>query len=87
MSRSLLTINEMVSLTIMILMVIALVAGQASAEAHAEEVAEASSSEAGMVEEAHAPFRTTISAHIDGHPLRISIDAVAELSYFRFEDE
>lgn len=79
--------NEIVSLTILVLMAIALVAGQADARIHSEATAMGALAEAEAVEEASAPFRTTIKAHIDGYPLTISIDAVAELSYFRFEDE
>lgn len=87
MSRSVPYINEIVSITILLLMVLALVAGQADAKIHDEARARAGFAASEVVEEASAPFRTTIKAHIDGHPLTISIDAVAELSYFRFEDE
>jgi len=87
MSRSIPYINEIFSITILLLMALALVAGQADARIHDESKARTDLAAAGGVEEAIAPFRTTIKAHIDGHPLTISIDAVAELSYFRFEDE
>ena len=87
MSRSIPYINEIVSITILLLMVLALVDGQAHAKIHDEARVEADFATKDVVEEASAPFRTTIKAHIDGHPLTISIDAVAELSYFRFEDE
>ena len=87
MAKSVPYINEIVSLTILLLMALALVAGQADAKIHRKAAAIDAPAEARAVEEASAPFRTTIRAHIDGHPLTISIDAVAELSYFRFEDE
>ncbi|MCP4332452.1 MAG: hypothetical protein GY785_07325 [Gammaproteobacteria bacterium] len=87
MSKPIPYINEIVSLTIMLLMVVALVAGQADATIHEQIRADADFREAIVVEEADAPFRTTIEAHIGGLPLTISIDAEAEFSHFRFEDE
>jgi len=87
MTRSVPYINEIFSITILLLMALALVAGQADARIHEESKARAGVAVVGGLEEVNAPFRTTIKAHIDGHPLTISIDAVAELSYFRFEDE
>ena len=87
MAKSVPYINEIVSLTILLLMALALVAGQADARIPNGAGAINAVPEVNGVEEASAPFRTTIKAHIGGHPLTISIDAVAELSYFRFEDE
>ena len=87
MSKSVPYINEFVSIAILLLMVVALVAGEADAEIHAQERVRGEIASANVIEEVSAPFRTTIEAHIDGHPLTISIDAVAELSFFRFEDE
>ncbi len=76
-------LNEIVSLIVMLLMVAALVAGQAGATVEDEtQVATGI-----MDEEERAPFRTTIRAHIDGEPLTISIDATAEFDNFRLEDE
>jgi hypothetical protein len=77
MSKPIPYINEIVSLTIMLLMVIALVAGQADATIHEQVRANADFREAIVIEEANAPFRTTIKAHIDGLPMTISIDAEA----------
>jgi len=76
-------LNEIVSLTLMLLMVMALVAGQAGAAVQHQAN---SRTEVTSVDE-HAPFRTTIRAHFDGEPLTISIDATAEFDYFRLEDE
>ena len=87
MSKSVPYINEIVSLTILLLMALALIAGQADARIHTAAGAKDAMPELKAVEEASAPFRTTIKARINGRPLTISIDAVAELSYFRFEDE
>lgn len=83
MSRQTPYLNEIVGLTVMLLMVMALVAGQAGATVQ-DEV------DAGTVviaDEERAPFRTTIRARFDGEPLTISIDATAEFDYFRLEDE
>ncbi len=76
-------LNEIVSLTVMLLMVMALVAGQA--DATVQEHLEANT--VAILDEEPAPFRTTIKAHFDGEPLTISIDATAEFDYFRLEDE
>ncbi len=83
MSRQLPYLNEILSLTLMLLMVMALVAGQAGATVQEE----ASAGAVVIADEERAPFRTTIRAHFDGEPLTISIDATAEFDYFRLEDE
>lgn len=87
MSKSVLYINEIVSFAVMVLMAIALVASQADAKTHEAARADAASSEARGTEEIDAPFRAMINAHIDGSPLMISIDAVAEFNHFRFEHQ
>jgi len=87
MSKPIPYINEIVSLTVMLLMVVALVAGQADATVHKKVQADADVGGAVVIEEADAPFRTTIKAHIDGLPLTISIDAETEFDHFRFDDE
>ena len=76
-------LNEIVSLTVMLLMVMALVAGQA--DATVQEHLEANT--VAILDGEPARFRTTIKAHFDGEPLTISIDATAEFDYFRLEDE
>ena len=83
MSRQIPYLNEIVSLIVMLLMVIALVAGQAGAAVQDEVKAGTSA----IADEERAPFRTTITARFDGDPLTISIDATAEFDYFRLEDE
>jgi len=87
MSKQVPYINEIVSLTIMLLMVVALVAGQADAKIHEQIRADADFKEAIVIDEADAPSRVMIKAHIDGLPMTISIDAEAEFSHFRFDDE
>ena len=91
MFKSIPNLGEIVSLGVMLLMVIALVAGQAGATIHEEARAD-SGQISGHIKvadelEPHVPLRATIKAHIDGEPLTISIDASAEFDYFRLEDE
>lgn len=83
MSKSVLYINEIVSFAVMVLMAIALVASQADAKIYEA----AASAEARGADEIDVPFRAMINAHIDGNPLMISIDAVAEFNHFRFEHQ
>jgi len=87
MSKPIPYLNEIVSLTVMLLMVIALVAGQADATIHEEARADSGFSERTPDDADSMPFRTRITAHIDGEPLTISIDASAEFDFFRLEDE
>ena len=63
--------NEIVSLAVMLLMVVALVAAQADARAY--ELARRAAIASG--------------SNIDGTAIGISIDADAEFKYFRLEDE
>jgi hypothetical protein len=76
MSRTIPYINEIVSLTVMLLMIVALVAGQADATIQEEVRAGADFAKAEVIGEVNMPFRATITAHIDGQPVTISIDAV-----------
>lgn len=78
MPKSIPHINDIVSLIIMLLMVIALVAGQAHATI--DEAARAGGTFAAerVAVDADPRFRATFKAHIDGHPLTISIDAKIE---------
>jgi len=71
----------------MLLMLAALVAGQADATIHEAARSDTASAEAKSMEASEAPFRAIINAHIDGNPLMISIDAVAEFNHFRSEIE
>ena len=71
-------LNEIVSLTVMLLMIIALVAGQADAKSHVQARSDTAAVETDRVDALDLPFHTTIKAHINGHPLTISIDAEAE---------
>ena len=86
MLKTMLQTSEIVSLAVMLLMVIALVAAQADDKvpdlAPVDPV-----SVTPAAQSADTPVRTSISAHVEGLPLTISIDAVAEFGHFRLDDE
>ncbi|MGI9237955.1 MAG: hypothetical protein ACR2QZ_11195 [Woeseiaceae bacterium] len=77
--------NELISLTIMLLMVMALVAGQADATIQEEVRTAAVLEQAQSREVADAPFKTTIRGHINGKVLTISIDSLPRFGLFRPE--
>ena len=87
MSKPIPYLNEIVSLIVMLLMVVALVAGQAGATVHGAERVEGATAGEVSHDARQRPIRTTIKAHVGGTPLTISIDASAEFDYFRLEDE
>ena len=74
--------NEIISFTVMLLMVLALVASQADARIQQESEA-AATMEQTLSGKAEAPFRATIEAQFNGIPLTISIDAMAEFDLLR----
>jgi len=79
--------NEIISLTIMLLMAMALVASQADATIQ-DEVREAAAMEqARSQNETDMSFSATIEGHINGIPLTISIGTVAESGLFRLESQ
>lgn len=80
-------LNEIVSLTVMLLMIIALVAGQANAKSHEKAHFDAAAARADLTDPMDIPFKTIIRAHIDGQPLSISIDAEAEFRPIHDDDE
>ena len=72
-------INEIVSLTVMLLMVLALVAGQADATLNGAH-ASTSSQQTTLASEQHeAPGAARIRANFEIEPLVITIDASAEV--------
>ncbi|MGB5490970.1 MAG: hypothetical protein WBM76_09120 [Woeseiaceae bacterium] len=79
--------NELVSFAVLILMAIALVAGEADATMHEAARAAAAATGADASVRTHVPFNTIISTRIAGQPLTISIDAVAEFSLVSFDDQ
>jgi len=80
-------LNEIVSLTVMLLMIIALVAGQANAKSHEQARFDAAAAKTDLVEQTDRPLKAIIKAHIDGQPLTISIDAEAEFRRIHVDDE
>jgi len=72
-------LNEIVSLSVMLLMIVALVAGQADAKIHEQARHDAAAARTDLTDKTDMPFKAIIKAHIDGQPLTISIDAEAVL--------
>ena len=76
--------NEVVSLTVMLLLVVALIASQANATlsevAQGATVFEQPQNHAVM----NSPVKTTIKAHIIGQPLTISVDPMSGFGNVRF---
>ncbi len=87
MPRTMPSMNEIVSLTIMLLMIIALVAAQASATDYQAAVSNMERSEVFAVQESEIPLKARMSAHFDITPLEISIDASAEIRQLLFDDD
>jgi hypothetical protein len=71
----------------MLLMIIALVAGEANAKSHEQARFEAEAARTDLTHQTDMPFKTIIRAHIDGQPLTISIDAEAEFRPIHVDDE
>jgi hypothetical protein len=78
------SLSQIVSLTVMLLMIVALVSSQADAKNLDEVRASTALEQASIAEETKTPLRMTIEAHIIGQPLTISIDTVAGFSNLRF---
>ncbi len=87
MSRTAPSINDIVSLTIMLLMIVALVAAQASATDYQAAVATMEQAEVVAGQESELPLKARVSAHFDIPPLAISIDASAEIRQLLFDDD
>jgi len=82
MSERLMHNNEIISLTVLLLMVIALVASQADATVDKEARAAAAITQDDRRAVNDFPVRATIEGHINGVPLTISIDTTAEVGRF-----
>ena len=78
MSRTMPSTNDIVSLTIMLVMSVALVAAQASATDYQAAVSDMEQTEVVAVQEPELPLKAPLNAHFDITPLAISIDASAE---------
>jgi len=87
MSRIMPSINDIVSLTTMLLLIVALVAAQASATDYQAAVADMERSEVVAVQASELPLKARMNAHFDITPLSISIDASAEIRQLVFDDD
>jgi hypothetical protein len=87
MSKTMPAINDIVSLTIMLLLIVALVAAQAGAADYQAAVASMERTEAIAEEELALPLKARVNAHFDIKPLAISIDASAEIRQLLFDDD
>jgi hypothetical protein len=77
--------NEIIGLTVMLLMIAALVASQADARIQEAVSANSALSGANIEAAAQTPPKATIKAHVLGHPLTITIEKVSEFSHFSFD--
>ena len=87
MSKTMPAINDIVSLTVMLLMIVALVAAQAGATEYQAAVSSIERAEAVAVQEPALPLKARVNAHFDIKPLAISIDASAEIRQLLFDDD
>ncbi len=88
MSKTMPSVNDVISLTIMTLMIIALVAAQAGAADYQAAVSHLQQAESVAVQEAEIPLKARLSAHFNvTTPLTISIDASAEVRQLLFDDD
>ena len=87
MSKTMPSMNDIVSLTIMLLMIIALVAAQAGATDYQAAVSHMEQAEVVAAQESELPLKARMNAHFDITPLAISIDASAEIRQLLFDDD
>jgi len=87
MSRTMFSINDIVSLSVMFLMIIALVASQANATDYQAAVSEMAATAGSGYEETAQPLKARIDARFDAATLSISIDASAEIRQLLLDDE
>ena len=87
MSKIMPSINDIVSLTIMLLLIVALVAAQASAADYKAAVANMEQAEVVAGQESELPLKARMHAHFDITPLAISIDASAEIRQLLLDDD
>ena len=87
MSKTMPSINDIVSLTIMLLLIVALVAAQASATDYKAAVANMEQAEVVAAQESELPLKARLHAQFDITPLAISIDASAEIRQLLLDDD
>jgi hypothetical protein len=83
MGKPIIHFNDYVSLAVMLLMIVALVAGQADASGYAVDKALSVAPVAVLDDR----LNIDINGHIRDQSLQVSIAVVADLSHFRGEDE
>jgi hypothetical protein len=74
--------NDYVSLAVMLLMIVALVSGQAAAKGAVEELSPAS-----VMTAFDDRAKIELSGYLGDKALKVSIDIATDLSHFRGEDE
>jgi len=83
--------NELISLTVMLMMAMALVASQADAtiqdDAGKQLRIETTQDQQEGREMTSIPLRATIDAHINGEALTVTIDTMARFGIFRVESK
>ena len=79
--------NDIASLTIMLLMIVALVAAQANATDYRAAVSNMEQAEVVAGQESELPLKARVRAHFDITPLAISIDASAEIRQLLLDDD
>ena len=79
--------NDIASLTIMLLMIVALVAAQANATDYKAAVSNMEQAEVIAGQESELPLKARMHAHFDITPLAISIDASAEIRQLLLDDD
>lgn len=87
MPRRIFSTNDVVSLGVMLLMIIALIAAQANATDYQAAVSEMAETGGYGYEDAVLPLNARISARFDAAALTISIDASAELKQLLLDDK
>jgi hypothetical protein len=76
--------NEIIGLTMLLLLVMALVASQAD-ETIQEDVRAAAMEQTEGLDSSDMPFTATIGGHFDGRVLTVSIDTMAHFGRFRIQ--
>jgi len=87
MSKTIIHFNDYVSLAVMLLMVVAFVAGQADASAYEAEKAMSASPVAAFEAMPHEQLKINFDGHLGDEVLKVSIAVVTDLRHFRGEDE
>ena len=87
MTRRMFSVNDIVSISVMMLMTVALVAAQANATVYQAAVAEIAETGGYGYENAVLPLNARINARFDTAALTISIDASTELRQLLLDDK